>query len=485
MLLNRLSFIFFKIVIRLLLFFAVGFQINVAIAQQLPPALADRKLSPAQFIEWMRQYHPVARQARLLVDQAQADLLSARGSFDPLLYFNSDQKTFDGTNYYNYNHAQLKIPTWYGVEIMAGAESNIGDRTQNEVTLGNSSYAGFMVPLAKNLFLDRRRAVLEQSKIFIDLSVADQRNFLNDLLFEGLDVYWMWTAEYQNYLILTDAVKNNEDRYELIKLTVEQGDRAGVDSTEALTQLLQFRYLQNDAYMRFINAGYLLSTYLWSENDVPISLAPDIVPSVLPEQSNPYAQPMRPLNDLIEQARTNHPKLTIIDRELDILEVERRLKFQSLLPTVNLKYNVLNKDYTFIKGWNSTFMENNFKFGAEIGIPLFLRQGRGDYRAAKLKIQSTELKQSNAQVEIENKLKSYYNEFVNLLEQIRINERALEAYNKVFQVELQRFQLGESTLFLINSRELKVIESRQKLAELKAKFFKAGYGVDWAAGLLQ
>jgi outer membrane protein TolC len=130
-------------------------------------------------------------------------------------------------------------------------------------------------------------------------------------------------------------------------------------------------------------------------------------------------------------------------------------------------------------------LENNYKFGAEVGMPILLRQGRGDYKGAKLKIRSTYYEQSAVRVEIDNKVKHYYNELVNLLEQIRLNERALTAYSKVFEVEMERFKVGESTLFVLNNREIKVLESRQKLAELKAKFFKTAYGVEWAAGLLQ
>jgi outer membrane protein TolC len=442
-------------------------------------------LSPEQFINWVKEYHPLARQAGLFIDQAEAELLATRGLFDPMIYYTNEQKTFDGKNYYNYSNTNLKIPTWFGVELAAGLENNLGDFTNPELSPAKSSYAGLSVPLAKNLLMDNRRAALQQAKFFVDLSESEQRLAINDLLFDALDMYFQWANEYQGYLILTDAVNTNEIRYEQIKVTVEQGDRAGVDSTEALTQLLQFQFQQNEAYMRFINTGYLLSNFLWDENERPILLTSNVIPAILPELSNPFAREFRPLDDLLQLAASNHPKLRVYDSKLDILEVERRLKFQSLLPTVNLKYNALADGYQFWRGWNSTMLDNNYKFGAELGIPIFLRQGRGDYRGAKLKIRSTELEQSAARLDIDNKVKYYYNELVNLLVQIRINERAFAAYKRVFDVEVQKFELGESTLFLLNNRELKVLESRQKLAELKAKFFKTAYGVEWAAGLLQ
>ena len=218
-----------------------------------------RVLSPDAFLNIVRAYHPVIKQAELMLQKAEADLTASRGAFDPALYYTSDQKTFDGKNYYNYNNAELKIPTWFGMELKAGLEGNYGDRTSSEVSLGKSSYAGVMLPLAKNLLMDKRRAVLQQAKLFLDQSKQEQLLYVNDLLYEAISAYWQWTVEYQYYKILTNAVKVNEDRYRLIKISAEQGDRPAVDTTEALTQLLNFRYLQNEAMMNFRGAGFELS----------------------------------------------------------------------------------------------------------------------------------------------------------------------------------------------------------------------------------
>ena len=47
-----------------------------------------------------------------------------------------------------------------------------------------------------------------------------------------------------------------------------------------------------------------------------------------------------------------------------------------------------------------------------------------------------------------------------------------------------RFNNGESSLFLINSRETNVLEIKQKIIELEMKLMKAFYTLNWAAGLL-
>ncbi|WP_221393492.1 hypothetical protein [Dyadobacter sp. NIV53] len=57
-------------------------------------------------------------------------------------------------------------------------------------------------------------------------------------------------------------------------------------------------------------------------------------------------------------------------------------------------------------------------------------------------------------------------------------------YQKLVQAEQIRFANGESSLFLINSRENKALEAREKLIELKTKYFQTAYSLQWSAGLL-
>jgi outer membrane protein TolC len=118
------------------------------------------------------------------------------------------------------------------------------------------------------------------------------------------------------------------------------------------------------------------------------------------------------------------------------------------------------------------------------GIPLRLSQGRGEYRIAKLKITEAQLQQSQKRVEVETKVKSYFNELVTLKKQISLQERALRNYQALQRGEEIRFEAGESSLFLINARENKTLEALQKLQELKAKYFKTANTLQWAAGLL-
>jgi len=443
-----------------------------------------KTLSAEQVMQIVKQYHPVAKQADIFIEKAKADITIAKGMFDPTLKYESAQKTFDGTDYYLYNRPELSIPTWFGVEVKAGLEKLSGSRTSPEETQGQTSYFGISIPLAKNLLMDKRRAALQSAKVYRTASEAEKRNMLNNLLLDAMKCYWTWVQQYQVYKILTEAVTVNEKRVQLVKTAFQLGDRPAIDTTEALTQLQNFQLLQSQAWLDFQNAGLELSVFLWTAQTQPYNLPETSIPAADLQTINLEAAILPDLYNLLSAARINHPELVLYNYKLDVLGIEKKLKFQELLPVVNFRYNQLGKGYDVLKTATGPLFENNFQYGLSLGIPLRLSQGRGEYRKAKLKITETQLQQSQKQLQIENKVKSYYNELVTLKSQVALQEKAYKNYYALQRGEEIRFQAGESSLFLINVRENKTLEALQKLQELKAKFLKTENMLQWSAGNL-
>ncbi|MFZ4058207.1 MAG: TolC family protein [Ferruginibacter sp.] len=436
-----------------------------------------------EFIQVVKSFHPIVKQAALNVQMAKAAKLSARGAFDPSIYINSDQKTFDGKNYYTYTNPELKIPTWYGIEVKAGLENNGGLFLNDEVSAGKTSYLGVSVPVAKNLTMDRRRAVLKQASLFVQQSDAERLNTINDILYDAYVAYYEWANRFQQYEIISTAVAVNQARFNLVKIGYRQGDRPAIDTVEALAQLQNFQFLQSEALVKFANAGVDLSNFLWLENDQPFTLPNTTIPEVFANASLNNVVPL--LDELLLNAKLSHPKLAMTNFKIKSLTVEKQLKFQSLLPMVNLKANLLNKGYNVFKGANAAFFQQNNKFGIDIGMPLRLSEGRGEYRRAKLKIKDAGYDLSLQQVQIANKVRYYYNEMTALRNQVNIMEAALKNYQTLLRGETTRFNSGESTLFVLNSRENKVLETQQKLVELQNKYSKSLVAMQWAAGQLR
>lgn len=445
---------------------------------------AAQELKPDEFFAIVKKYHPVIKQADIQVKLSENNIMSARGAFDPSLYFDKDQKTFDGKNYFRHQDAGLKIPTWYGVELKAGIENNGGALLQSEKTAGESSYMGISIPLARNLLIDKRRAMLQQSKIFLQQTAAERENMINNILYEAGQAYWNWVRDYQSNEIMKEILVINRQRFELVKIGFRQGDRPAIDTIEALAQCQYFEGKQTETEVQLQQAKIELSGYLWLEENGFYNLADNTIPGKTATETVIAKEEMPNLNDLISQSMLNHPLLRSYNFKQSALLVDKKLKFQSLLPIVNFQANLLDKGYTFFKNVESGYVRNNNKFGIDIGIPLRLREGRSAYRSARLKIEETGLQISLKKREIENKIRYYFVELAGLQKQYEIAEAAYRNYEALRRAENTRFQAGESSLFLVNNRENKAVEARLKVADLRAKFYQKKIALSWAAGTL-
>ena len=102
-----------------------------------PLSAQDDKLSYDQFMEWVKQYHPVAKQADLLLDLGKQEVRKARGGFDPYLYGSIDEKQYKEKEYYNKEEAELILPTIAGVEFQGVFEKNRGTYLNPELNVPN------------------------------------------------------------------------------------------------------------------------------------------------------------------------------------------------------------------------------------------------------------------------------------------------------------------------------------------------------------
>jgi outer membrane protein TolC len=441
-------------------------------------------LSKEQVFKIVQEFHPVAKQADIDIEKAKAGITTARGMFDPLISTKVSSKTFNGTEYYRHFQPEIVIPAWYGIEVNAGLENLRGSRTNPEETPGKTSFAGITVPLAKNLLMDKRRAALQQARVFKQLSEVEKRSVLNDLMLDAMKSYWHWVQQYQVMQVIKDAIKVNEKRFELVKIAFRQGERPAIDTVEALAQLQDFKLKLNESQLNFLNAGLALSVFLWNKNMEPVILTSTVIPDPGWKKIGVAESSLPILEDLLNQAKKNHPDLVQYDLKLKALHVEKKLKFQELLPAVNFRYNQLGKGYDIIKNTTGPLFENNYQYGLSLAIPLRLSQGRGEYRKAKLNIQETALTRVQKTLLVENKIRAYYNELIALQGQVILQQQQYNNYMALLRGEETRLFNGETSLFQVNSRENRTLEGLQKLAELETKYYKTLDSLYWAGGIL-
>ena len=178
---------------------------------------------------------------------------------------------------------------------------------------------------------------------------------------------------------------------------------------------------------------------------------------------------------------SSHPELRLTDYELATLEVDRKLKTQQLLPVVKLKYNFINERVDGLTEY--AFFENNYKWGVSVYTPIFLRKTRGAIGLAKAKIDFKQNDRDLKELQLRNKLESELNTWQIVNRQVKTIEQNVESLTRLLDGETRRFQMGESSLFLVNAREVSVFDSRLTLNELVSKLKTSYAKTRVAAGL--
>jgi outer membrane protein TolC len=444
---------------------------------------SERILSVEEFISVVKAYHPVARQAQLIPEQARAELLVARGGWDPKIYSEYDRKTFDGKNYYSYFENKVTIPVWYGIEVKGGYDFIYGNNINSENKLPNDGlgYLGLSVPLLKNMLIDKQRAALKQALIFQSASEQQRLIILNDLLLDALKAYYDWSYFYNEFKVYENALDVAVFRFNATVQYSRLGDRAAIDTTEALTQLQSRQFQFNEARLKWLNSSLELSNYLWLENEQPRPFDTALIPMSLNSDFTSATIELSKAEELVAELKQTQPNLVNYRYVLKQMDVERRLKLEGLKPSLNASYNVLSERFNF-QSDAGLILNNNYKFGVNFSMPLSFSQGRGELKLMKLKIREKQYELDFKTQELVNKFRSYFNELVTLQQQTILYEESLRGFKTLLDGENSRFDNGESSLFLVNARENRYLDAQIKLRELQSKYFKTEAALKWAVG---
>jgi len=439
-------------------------------------------LTFSEFMERVKNHHPMAVQADLKLEKGKALVRKARGNFDPKAFSDASQKYFSDKQYYSVINSGLKIPTWYGIEIEGGYSQNEGVflNPQNNTPGAGLWYAGISVPVGQGLFIDKRRAELQQAKVYQESTVAERDLMYNELLYNAGQAYWNWFENYNAVVVYENALKVTEQRFEAVKQGVLFGDKPAIDTIEAAIQVQNRMLNLQEAELNYKNAAALLSIYLWIDGIVPLEVSEITRPTKSEELSTVVVN--EELKDALDSLTTQHPLLRQYQYKIDQLKIDKRWKQEQIKPQLNLKYNAINQPIG-----NDAFANynvNNYTWGVEFNMPIFLRKERGSLTLAKLKINDAELELLSKQAHLTFKAKAAINDLENTENQITIYARTVTDSYLLLEGERKMFQAGESSLFMVNSRESGYIKTQLKYIQLLTKNHKASLAADYAFGLL-
>lgn len=443
------------------------FLVFLCIASAAAQNVVSKEFDYNEFLGYVKKYHPLVKNANLEISKAQANLMMARGGFDPKIEVDFSEKQFKDKEYYSILNSSFKIPTWYGVEIKAGFDNSEGVYLNPQNTLPNQGLTslGITVPLGQGLLINQRMADVRKAKMQIQLSQAERKLQAVAILYDASVAYFNWKKSFDEVILYEQYNKNAQIRFKGIKNLIQQGDKPAIDSIEAGIIVKNRTLNLIDAQLKLAKAKLELSNFIWLENNIPLELSDELIPETELEFT---IQETLKTNDLLNAdfSITNHPKINALQSKIDILNVDKKLKANMLLPKIDIGYSYLSEPSYF-----DQYQFENYKIGLDFYFPLFLRKERGGLKLAKYKIQETEFALSLEKVQLTNKINAQKMEIESLLKQKELVTSLAQDNSMMLNSEERLFSFGESSLFLINTRENNLVSAQLSKIALENRYF--------------
>lgn len=442
----------------------------------------DREdLKYEEFIKIVVDHHPVAYRARLMSEMAVSTQKVARGAFDPKIEGTLDRKSFEDKNYYTMASGTLKIPLWYGIDVKAGFDRNSGQFLNDSDVIPRRGLwnVGISVPLGKGLILNRRRAELEKANILTSATEQQRILLLNELVFDASIAYLQWQVAHAQQSIAVEGVDLARIRFEAAKESFVNGDKPAIDTLESFI-LLQTRQVELQKAAQILdNVRILLNNYLWINGELPLEIEEGITPESVGVPQ--LMVEMAGIVGLAEESLPAHPNLLLYDYKNAEMSVDCRLAKEDLKPDMRLQFNPLLAvaEDALIDEVNP----NNYKLGVHFSYPIRQRKERGKMDLLGQKMKDLELQKALKYQDIKAKLVVYKNNIEQSDDQLRQMRDITANYQALLEAERTKFDIGESSVFLLNSRENKYLQSRKKVVEMQEKAWSNRWKYLFASGI--
>jgi len=419
-------------------------------------------LSYDDYIEIVKSQHPYLYQLDLLDEKSDAYQLKARGGVDPILDAGYNTKSFDDKNYYQQFEGKIKIPTWYGIELEAGYEYNNGIFLNDEKTLPSNGLlnAGVIIPLGNGLFYDERRKVLDEAEIIRAENNLKKIEIENKIIFAATKAYLDWQINFQKTEIYRNAVIIAQQRVDNTIASFVQGDKPAIDTLEATISLNSRKTDLLIAEQELIAKRMDINLFLWQEGIIPLELTDLVRPEILALSKWQEETAKLRLEDNLIESVTDLQGYEIYNRQLDI---DRKLAKENRKPIVDLKINPLLRmndpdvlNYSF----------DDYKLGANVYYPIFTRKARGEQKLIEIEQENNRLSMITARQRIQNQRDVMFSEIAYLEDASDVLRKNIQDAARMLEAENIKLTIGESSIFLVNSREIKFLEFQEKNLKL-------------------
>ncbi|MCA9534085.1 MAG: TolC family protein [Myxococcales bacterium] len=421
-------------------------------------------LTVEQVLRSTAEHHPSVQAALANESVAEAELLRARGAFDPTL---SVRGALRHGGYYELRRvdAELRAPTpWLGAEFWAGYRYGQGvDADEryptyySDQTLDRGELrAGVRVPLLRDRALDDRRAGRLRAELQVEAAGQTRALALIELERRAAAAYWSWVAAGRAQAVCQELLTLAEERLSAVTRRAEEGLIPDVEAIEAERSLLARTDCVIQARRGVEAAALVLGLFVRTAEGNPAPPPSTRLPSTLPVPSEPAD-----VASAFERVVACHPRLAAKRAQLASQRVSRDLARARTSPRLDAQAQV-SRD---IGDGSSTLPGTVYEVGLQFSMPLALREARGQLAAAEAQLSVVEQELRLLEDELRAELADIVSAHQAASERHELLARLEETTRRLAEAERRRFEMGATSLLVVNLREQSVGEASMSLLQ--------------------
>ena len=462
----------------------IGLLLPLLLAQQvkLPPAaeirplmttttVPDRdRLTLENILQSVEKHYPPLRVALLEAPIAEADYLAAQGRFDLVLRSFVDTNSLGFYESRRFDVSAEQPTALWGTSFFSGYQTSGGSFPSYDGKLqtnGLGEYrAGMRVPLFRDRALDSRRAELGKASLgrrLAGLGIQQQRLVI---LQAATARYWNWVAAGRRFAVAQSILDMAVEREKILETAVELGQLPRFEVLDN-KRIIEQRRSQFVAGRRGLEqTSFDLSLFYRDDQGQPRVAEPAQLPSAFPR---PTGIDENQLERDITQALDRRPELARLSTQQDQVRIDERLAQNRRLPGLDfiLSYDRELGERRIPRG------PNELRAGISFELPLQRRTATGQAVAARTRVaqidQRLQFQREQVSVEVRDAVSAVRAAY----EGANVLEAEVLATRQVEDAERLRYDLGESTLFVLNQRELQTADAQIREVSALADYYRA------------
>lgn len=426
-----------------------------------------------ELLDSVEKTYPLLRVAILDQEGAQAELRSAKGGFDPVFSARAD-----GTPSGAYPGGRFDVgvfqptPLW-GASVFGGYRVSVGEFADYDGKLVTNQYGearlGLAIPLLRDGLTDRRRTALGQAEAQVDIAQASaQEARLLARRVSGLR-YLDWVGAGLRKRVAVALVELAQKRDAGLLERTRRGDLAAIERTDNLRALVARQGLVVAARRAMELSALSLSLFHRNSSGKPILVSEHRLPPELPAPSPPeFGQPAFVEADR-QRALQQRPELARLDKQKRQLELALRLAQNQAWPSLDVGAAV-SQDFG-PPGYprDKTQVDVSLAFA----FPTLNRAALGQVALRKVALEKWEAQKQWMMDQVGVEVSDVHSLLRQAAERVRLAEQEYALAKEVEEGERTRFNLGNSTLLLLNLREQATFDAALKRVDALVEYHRA------------